>query len=161
MNNKGMTTIELITSFVLASIVFILLFNVVLSLKDVYITNKLTTKLLINQANLSRSLNKEINSHKEIISITKVNDEYVFTYSDGVVKTLSISEEEIVFDNYTYTFDNDTKLEILDNYVSIKPLTNSNLLIIDLPISNTSLEGNYGTKVVYQYDSNLVNVSLE
>ena len=36
MNNKGMTTIELITSFALATVIFIILFNLLLLLKDIY-----------------------------------------------------------------------------------------------------------------------------
>ena len=160
MNNKGMTVIELITSFVLASIVFIILFNVILSLKDVYVDNGLKTKLLIEQANLSRSLNKEINSSKTIISINKSVDEqslnYTFTYSDGTSKTLIINDGEITFDGFTYELeDNITSKGIDNDYISVKPLSTFNLLIIDIPVESSSVSGNYGVKVVYRFTDNI------
>ncbi len=171
MNNRGMTTIELITSFVLASVVFVILFNLVLSLKDIYMDSGLKTKLLIEQANLSRSINKEINSSKTITNVKSgrfdgklVEDDtkyYTFMFNDGTSKLLSISQDKISFDGYVYELTDGIKTEDLsyDN-VLVKPLTSCYLLVIDIPISSDLLSGDYGVKVIYRYDPSLVTIEL-
>lgn len=165
MNNKGMTTIELITSFILASIVLIILFNVVISLKDMYISNRVKTELLIKQANLSRSLNKEITSGKIVSAVDETiqDDSKIYSFTiDGIVKELIIKDDEISFDGYTYLLDNSTSSKGVENeYVSTVSLSDSNLLIIDIPIENNMDDHNYGVKVVYRFNAGDITLNLQ
>ena len=62
MNNKGFTIIELLTSFTLTMIIVVFLFEIVLELKDVYITNSLRVKIMEKNAALATTLNDKLSS---------------------------------------------------------------------------------------------------
>ena len=53
MNNKGLTLVELITTFALTSVIVVLLINIVVVIKNVYSKSDIKTELYINQSNLS------------------------------------------------------------------------------------------------------------
>ena len=57
MNNKGFTVVELITTFAVASAIALVLFNIVLIIKNLYSNSNIKTNLLINQGNLSEQFN--------------------------------------------------------------------------------------------------------
>lgn len=59
LNNKGFTVVELLTSFTLASVVMILLTNILLTIKENYLQNKLEVELESQVALLSRRLNED------------------------------------------------------------------------------------------------------
>lgn len=58
-NKKGFTIVELLTSFSLASVVMILLFNILLTIKENYIHNKLETEFESQFALLATALNED------------------------------------------------------------------------------------------------------
>ncbi len=58
MNNNGFTVVELLTSFALASVVMILLTNILLTIKENYLQNKMEVELESQVALLSRTLNE-------------------------------------------------------------------------------------------------------
>ena len=57
MNNKGLTLIELITTFALSAVIIVLLINVVASIRTVYSKVSIKSDLYITQSNLSTALN--------------------------------------------------------------------------------------------------------
>ena len=116
---------------------FILLFNVVLSLKDVYITNKLTTKLLINQANLSNQINSKV-LEEEITSIDLCDLStycYKIKYTDDKTLNLVIKEKSISFGNYTYKLEKGSYVDtdnIKLSYKTFNEITdNKNSILIN------------------------------
>ena len=183
MNKKGMTTIELITSFALASVIFIILFNITLALKDMYLSSGLKTDMLIDQANLSESMNSVINSNNIVNKIAFISNnnqyaEYTFETIDGNY-TLIVDQVNgnISFNNYTYKLaknmsiknDNDkyssqSSIDMGDyvHFVGNTSRNNntisSNLLIIDIPIYNTLMDDNLGVKIIYQLNGTTINI---
>ena len=174
MNNRGITTIELITSFVLASVIFVILFNVVLMIKDVYSENGIKTELLINQANLSTSLNEKINNDHTLLepSFNYDSEKEIYTYIfnvDGEDISLNICIKEnnqyISFNNYTYELSDKVYIDtpIINDGIKIgdsdfvytvgvtDEAVFNTMLVIDIPIKSKKVDGNYGVKVVYQY----------
>ena len=64
MNRKGFTTIELITSFTLVSVIMIILFNIILIMKDNLSRVNAMTNTLIEKDNLSYNINKRLLSSR-------------------------------------------------------------------------------------------------
>ena len=54
MNNKGLTLIELITTFALSAVIIVLLINVVVSIRNVYSKVSVKSDLYITQSNLEK-----------------------------------------------------------------------------------------------------------
>ena len=67
---KGFTVVELIVSFSLVMVIVIFLFQIVISLKNLYTNSGVKTELLNKQSLISNEINKKLSSN-EIISLTK------------------------------------------------------------------------------------------
>lgn len=170
MNKKGLTTIELITSFALASVIFILLFNVILILKDTYLNSGVKTTLLINQANLSKSINDKLSQDKVITSIEKtISNENKISYkfiinSNEEILTIDKDEGYIEFNGYKYELKDN--MEIVDKeYVTIKSSENyayfNSIVVVDIPIKAKNIDGNYGIKAIYQSSNSIELKNIE
>lgn len=102
MNNKGFSLIELITTFVLVSVIIIFLLNIVVNLKNIYSKNEIKSELLIEQGTLSSVINKKI-YNSGFNSYTMCGEScYIISYKDGTTSTLKIGLNTITFDNYVY-----------------------------------------------------------
>lgn len=161
MNKKGMTTIELITSFALATVIFIILFNLLISLKDIYMVSGSKTNMLIEQANLNKAMNESINSTHKIQSFKVVSEnEFIITTDEGE-KNLNINVENksITFDKYTLNLpknieysDNNEKYIYWNNISTYIHLFNNRILVIDIPLIDNRNNDKYNIKMLYQSD---------
>lgn len=148
MNKKGFTLIELITTFALASVILILLINVIVLIKNVYTKSNTKTELLINQANLSNSLNSKLKKDniKSYESCTDGNFCYEFTLSDDSVVRLEVFNTKIKFGNFVYTLVDDTTIE------TPSLIDDKEFLVIKIPIKNKLfVNRNFGINLVYVY----------
>ena len=146
MNNKGFTVVELITTFCLSAAVILIFFNVVLMIRDVYVTSNLKTKLLINQADLSVALNSKIRPGL-LESVSGCDDSdfcYKFTFKNGEIDTLIVEDNYIKFGNYVYKLDDGTQItDLLDSF-----------LVLKISIKNKLFDDDFGINLVYLYNSN-------
>lgn len=139
--NKGFTTIELITSFTLASVIMIILFNIILILKDNLSKVNAKTNMLVEKDNLSYNINKRF-KEKELSSITMCDEGdkcYLFTYSDDTSDKLvySNTDKSITFNNYTFDIIDGITVEepIIKEYYDTMSSTKYNgYFIIHIPI---------------------------
>ncbi len=139
--NKGFTTIELITSFTLASVIMIILFNIILILKDNLSKVNAKTNMLVEKDNLSYNINKRFKD-KEISSITMCNEGdkcYEFTYSDSTSDKLiySNTDKTITFNNYTFDIIDGITVEeptITEHYDTMSSTKYNGYFIINIPI---------------------------
>lgn len=81
-NTKGFTIVELLTSFSLASVVMILLFNILLTIKENYIHNKLETEFESQFALLATALNEDAFKCSGNPGSRVTNNTFYFTSSD-------------------------------------------------------------------------------
>lgn len=149
MNKKGFTLVELITTFALASVILILLINVVVLIKDIYTKSDIKTQLLIGQANLSNSLNSKIrngnlNSYSECSDSTDFC--YDFSFKDGNSIKLKVTNSEVIFGNFVYKVKSGTK-------ILTPSLTDTlDFLVIEIPIENKLYPNeDFGINLVYRY----------
>ena len=166
MNKKGFTLIELITTFALATVIIILLINVVVVIKNIYTNNNIKSELLIEQSNLSNLMNKKF-SKDMLDSYIPCNDSdfcYEFNFVDGSISKLVVSDEFIKFDAYVYKLKNSIKTHnpTLETIIDIDVSTtdaNDSFLIINIPIKHKLYPNkNYGINLVYQYNSTKVEL---
>lgn len=89
MNNKGFTVVELLASFALTMVIMVFLFEIVLQLKEVYVTNALKTKILDKNAIVATTLNDKLEGMK---SATCILDDFDDQNEDiAKCKTLQIT----------------------------------------------------------------------
>lgn len=159
MNKKGFTLIELITTFALASVLIIILINIIIVIKNVYSKNDIRSELLIEQSNLSNLINKKFDKDflNSYFPCNETDFCYTFNFVDGSSSKLVVSDEYIKFDSYMYKFKKGTKatnptLELFDTEALSGSLTNG-FLVIRIPI-NTKLypNENFGIDIVYRYN---------
>lgn len=168
MNKKGFTLVELITSFALASVIMIFIFNIVVILKQNYISKSVRTDLMIKQALLSQKINEDFtnNNIKEVATCDSVKKCYEITFSDNSKKKLTVSSDDktITYGDYSYALTNSsyaTKINVSVEKDNVTDITlNDSILIIDVPIYNKKYANvNFGVKVIYQFNSRVSSIS--
>ena len=163
--NKGFTTVELITSFALASVIMIILFNVIIIMKDNLSDIKAKTNMLVGKDNLSYNINKRL-KEKELATLTTCADSdkcYLFTYSDSSSdKLIYDSTDSIIsFNNYTFEIADDIEVlepTITEYYDPMSSTTYNGYFLITIPI--TLDEKDYSIKIVKHINSNDVNINI-
>ena len=168
MNNKAFTLVELITTFAVASAIALILFNVVISIKNVYSNTNLKTNLLINQGNLSNQINSKI-MDEDIMAIDYCNESsgyykcYKITFSNNETLNLVIKDKMISFGNYVYKLDDGSYID-LDNtglyYKTYNDIldTKNSILNIKIPIRSKQIENiDFGLNFVYLYNNGEIN----
>ena len=144
MDNKGLTLVELLVTFALAAIIILVLLNVLIILKKNYEETDKKTHLVVEQSTLSNVLNLRF-SKNNLISGESCNAfPCEFVFRDGSA-TLTVEQNKISFDKYTYILDSNSRVE--------NPTIEYNepYLHIRIPIKN-KLYGNedFGINLVYK-----------
>ena len=165
MKNKGFTLVELITTFALASVIVILLINLIVVIRNIYSKTNIKTELYINQSNLSNTMNKKINKDN-LDSYEECDDEefcYIFSFVDGETIKLSATESVIKFGDFVYKLDNRSKVVnpslTTEYFAEIVDDVNDSILIINIPIENDMYPNtNFGINLIYQYNASQHNI---
>lgn len=112
-NNKGFTVVEMGVSFCLIFTICILLFQVILSLKELYISSDIETTLLNKQGILLNKIYKDF----EKKGLAKVPTScglncLEFSYADNSTAQLIIDtyNKTITYNDYTWKLDNASKV---------------------------------------------------
>ena len=167
MNKKGFTLVELITSFALASVIMIFIFNIVVLLKNNYISKSVRTDLMIKQSLLSQKINEDFknNNVKNIATCDSVKKCYEITFADDSTKKLTISSDDkvITYGDYVYELTSASyanKINVSVKTINIEDVTLSNsVLVINIPIYNKKYtDTNFGINIVYQFNSNISEI---
>lgn len=165
MNKKGFTTVELITSFTLATVVMLILFNVIIIMKDNLSSVNIKTKMLVEKDNLSYSINKRF-KEKEISSITMCGEGdkcYQFTYSDDTSDKLIYSniDKTITFNNYTFDIIDGITVEepvIKEYYDTMSSTKYNGYFIIHIPIKLDNKDYSIKVNKHFNTDSLVIDV---
>lgn len=165
MKKNGFTLVELVTTFALASVLIILLINIVLIIKDIYTQSDIEGKLIVEKGSLIRVINRKFDEN--ILKSYSVCDEgdfcYKFNYENNMSSILTISNDKIRFDNHVYKLIEGSSIGALQVETKIvdtelKNVDNS-FLIIRIPILH-KLYGNknFGINIVYTFNSNETSI---
>ena len=163
--NKGFTTIELITSFTLASVIMIILFNIILILKDNLSEVNAKTNMLVEKDNLSYNINKRF-KEKELSSVTMCDEGdkcYEFKYSDDTSDKLvySNTDKSITFNNYTFDIIDGITVEeptITEHYDTMSSTKYNGYFIIHIPIKLDNKD--YSIKINKHFNTDSLVIDL-
>lgn len=172
MNKKGFTVIELIVSFSLVMIVVVMLVQVVVLAKNLYVNAAIKTELLNKQAIMNRKVSEQF-TNKDIKAAVRCGKGCLtFIYEDDSSSNLIVKADENTFsfiDNDTGTINYTTKLITGSSFgdIDISNETingvadgkNNSFIKINIPIKHTLVEGDFGINIVYQYDSRITAIS--
>ena len=144
MNNKGFTMIELLASFVLTMVIVVFLFEVVLSLKDVYVNQTTKTEIISKNAVIATSLNKSLSNSSNIScgsTSCSIDETSVIIEADKIV----IGSQKIIYPNgISIDLDSIDLKVVKEIYTS----ENDNSYI---KISYKILGGNYTDDILFNY----------
>lgn len=159
-NNKGFTVVEMIVSFSVTMVIMVFMFELVLLVKDLYISYGLKTELLTKQAIISEKINSDL-LEKTVLITSQCGDDCIdFYFSDNSKARLVVSRDKGLIQYGDYV----TKLLSGSSFGNIKVSTqtmydvssgkNDSILAINIPIYHKLLpEQNYGVNIAYQYKS--------
>lgn len=165
-NNKGFTIIELAVSFCLVAAVSITLLQLVLTLKEVYLSGDVKTTLLNKQGIMVKKIYDDLNN-KDLNSITSCGVSCLnFTYGDGTITKLLVDpgNKTVTYSDYTIKLDNSSYFGTLD--LSYKKPTSplgkiDSVFRIDIPIYSKLLDEDVGIHIVKIYNSNTTTINNE
>lgn len=163
MNKKGFTLVEFAISFCLIAGITLLIFEIILSLKTLYLNGNIRTTLLSKQGIMLQRIYDDYNDNTlksvsscglSCLSFTYISD------NDVLTKTLEIDpyNTTITYDNYTIKLEDGSYIGEVDVTTStITSIANTNLnnslLTINIPVYNNLIEGNYGLNINLPYNT--------
>ena len=162
LSKSGFTVVELIVSFSITLTIAIFLFQIIVSLKNLYINSVLKTDLVNIQSLVSKEMNKKF--EKTISSINDCGKSCVeFIYEDNTKDKLIVNNDSIEFGSYKTKLPEDSYFKNpsinIANAATFSENMNNSILIINIPIYNDKLKNDIKIKVLYQYDSNKYNLN--
>ena len=166
MNRKGFTLIELITTFALATVIIIILLNIVSIIKNIYVQNNITSTLAIEQSNLSKLMNEKFDN--KLLYYVACNEGdycYIFSFENEESVKLVVEKNKIRFGEYTYKLDKNTEVKnptLTRKYVDLDDTANTNnFLVISIPIVNKLYPKlNFGINLVYFNNDYMYNEKI-
>lgn len=166
-NNKGFSTVELIVSFALTMAVIVVLFEIIVYMKELY-EKSATQAELINKQNLMTDYIYSDLYNNQLINVSNCSEKencIQFTYNNNQTKELiwNYTTKTISFDNYTINLIKNSEL----GEATICSLSSDNSTGIDsyfsihIPITNTLFPNDdFGITILYTYDGSVSGASM-
>ncbi len=173
---KGFTLVEVIVTFCLVSTISLLLFQIVLNLKDIYTMSDYKTVLLIEQGNMVRRINDDMfDARLKGLDVCENKNGalkcYMFELYDSITediitKKLEIFSDKIVYDSYAMVLQNGSSVTTgaisLTSYsMDDSKAAYNSILKIDIPIKNKLIDEQFGIEVVIQYNRALAYENID
>lgn len=157
-NKKGFTIVEMLVSFILSMIIIVIMFELILSLKNLYQTSGIKTELLNKQNLMTNKIYSDL-IEKKVSIIGSCGFECIeFTFLDKTVKRIEIDSNNgiVSYDNYTIKLTNGSyfsKITINDVGTTTNGV-NNRIFSINIPIYNSMFKNdNFGINIVYIYNN--------
>ena len=166
MKKNGFTVVELLTTFVLITIVVSLLILMANTLSKIYSTTSVKTELYYKQSIISRKLNESF-LNKSITQIDRCSNStncVILTYSDLSTKRIEIDDALIhigdeAFDIVKHSIIGDVKIDVIYSPIDQNYKSDS-IFNLRIPITYKNIDGDFGINLVYQFNRNSVRVSI-
>ena len=166
-NNKGFTLIEVAVSFTLVATISIVLLQLVLSLKEVYLSGDVKTTLLNKQGIMTKYIYDDLNN-KELMSITTCGLSCLtFRYGEGTVKNLLVDpgNKTIKYGDYTLQIDNSSYFGNLsveyDETSSALTTGDDSVISINIPVISKLLDNeNFGFNIIKTYNRSNTSINI-
>lgn len=146
--NNGFTLVEIIVSFALTMIIMLFLFQLIITLKQIYNNNFLTSDLVLKQSNISQMINKDLlvsNLGKpQSVNEDIVNQCFNINFEFGRRNVCYNKDNNtIIYNDYEFELVKGSKI----GNVSVN--IQNDILFIEIPISYPDVDNNINIKVAY------------
>lgn len=160
MKNKGFTLVELIVSFALTMVIVFILFQLIITLKNIYTNNVVASDLILKQSSISEMINKDLVSGDlgdivEVIptySNIKEGACYSLNFETSTSRELciSITNNTISYNDYEFSLVSGSTIGDYDVYIKTDE-SNIKTLYIMVDILYNGLNDNYGIRIANSY----------
>jgi Tfp pilus assembly protein PilE len=158
-NNKGFTVVELLVTFTLSMVLVIIMFQLIINLKDVYKVSGIKTELLNKQYLMENKIYKDLTEKivTEISSCYDTDECVKFIFIDGTSTEIKKNEETktISYNNYTIALNQETYFgnTLIETQSTSIQSDKKRILIVNIPIYNTNFKNeNFGINIVFPYN---------
>ena len=156
-NKKGFTLIEMLVSFVLSMVLIIILFQLIIVLKEIYVSSGIKTELLNKQYLMTNKIYSDLNNRKirKIESCVGSTVCVDFTFSDGTVKrfTADMDSKTIQYDTYKVQFASDSYIEVIIIHTTPTTLGKS-MYNLKVGVKNElNKNTDFGLNILYPYNT--------
>lgn len=161
MKKNGFTVVELLVSLSLTMVVVIVMFEIIILLKDLFQTSNVKTEILNKKSIIVDKMYTDINN-RNVSRIEQCGDYCLnFTMNDSTEKKFEVNKDEniITYDDYTfklekiYTIGNIYFSNDVLNYTSNEK--NNGIFVLKVPIySKLTNKENLGIDMVATYNTN-------
>ena len=154
-NKKGFTLVEMLVSFTLSMILIIILFQLIINLKEIYLVSGVKTHLLNKQYLITNKIYKDLNE-KVVTEIIPCNTGTMcveFVFSDNTSKILEMNSTygTLKYDDYTITLDPNSTFGVAQVNTAAT-LLDKRILTINVEIKNKLFKDtDFGISIVYPY----------
>lgn len=158
---KGFTVIELIVSFTLVSIISIILFQLIFTLKELYVSGDIKTTLLNKQGIMTKKIYDDLNDDT-LTGITSCGVScLIFKYQDEERKLLiDVGANTLTYGNYTMKLsEGSTFGQVSFSYSNNDTTLNLNEFHLDIPIKSNLLKDDFGIHIVKVYNPSEVIIN--
>lgn len=157
-NNKAFTLVELLVSFTLSMILVIIMFQLIINLKDVYMTSGIKTEMINKQYLMINKIYKDLTETK-LTAISKCGQEQTdcikLSFSTGETKTfyVDITNNILNYDNYILKVNNTSTIGAIT--INSDTITETRkILTIKVPITNSNFKDtDFGINIVYPFNT--------
>lgn len=162
-NNKGFTLVEMLVSFTLSMVLIIILFQLIINLKDIYMLSGIKTEMLNKQYLMTNKIYTDLNE-KKAARIENCNNPSVciqFTFQDGTSTKLELNETDktLSYDGYVIKLNNNSRFNTI-NISTVSSETNRRIFSVNIPIYNDLYKDtNFGINIIYPYNQTEVTNS--
>ena len=153
--NAGFTLVEIIVSFTLTMVIILFLFQIIITLKQIYNNNFITSDLVLKQANISQMINKDLMSSNlgsvESISGPDSNNCYTIFFESGNRRICyNRTNNTIAYSDYEFKLVDNSKIGT-DASITVESIgdISNRILKINIPITYPDIDKDFGIKVAY------------
>lgn len=165
MKNKGFTIVEFAVSFCLIAAISLLLFQLIISLKTLYLNGNIKSTLLAKQGIMLQRINDDFDNNN-LTTVTSCGLScltFIYENKEPIDLKIDPYNKTITYDDYTMLLDNGssfgnvnvTKKEQIKNSTNI----NDSIFLIEIPIYNSLLNDNFDIKILLTYNSNKTTIN--
>ncbi len=165
-NNKGFTVVELLASFTLTMIIVVFLFEIVLDLKNVYMSNTVRAKVLNKNATIAARINSEISDKNISYTVCENNECTIYYDTDckSIVVKLDAENNKMMFtgdNNKSISFPENTTIKSYNfqrNYIYDENVGIDNAIVkISYTIESDFFEKDVTFNYTYSYHEDAVS----
>jgi len=159
-NKKGFTVVEMGISFCLIFTICLLLLQIIMSVKDIYIKSDIETTMLSKQGILLNKIYKDFENKGGVKTFNTTTSNNVttatFTLEDNTTTTLVIDKEnkKITYGNYLWDLSGDINTIDDINIANSIAIGGNNYFDLSFRITNDLTKNtNYGLNLFYKLNS--------